>query len=85
MESGLSSHSKKQYYYPVSYTHLDVYKRQLLQYPFLTFDLTELTMLDSDCPETLIPVSYTHLFPYRLGCSIEDKATLGNPQRIPVW
>ena len=23
--------------------------------------------------------------PYRLGCSIGDKSTLCNPQRIPVW
>ena len=44
----------------VSYTHLDVYKRQALNYPTEVADVLQTAMNDS-----YEPVSYTHLDVYK--------------------
>ena len=52
---------------PVSYTHLDVYKRQTYDYVF--FDLNPsfalYTQIALAATDRLIPVSYTHLDVYK--------------------
>ena len=56
----------------VSYTHLDVYKRQAGEVPFFHFDFHNLpafhqTILDGEFvePDNPDPVSYTHLDVYK--------------------
>ena len=51
---------------PVSYTHLDVYKRQLYNHAVLsTFPSMHLKALHTITPPPHDPVSYTHLDVYK--------------------
>ena len=66
-----SEDASRQYHIPVSYTHLDVYKRQTLDYPVYRSGLKEDNLRQFETPcgknggpaimDDLVPVSYTHL------------------------